>query len=137
MTSPNPLTVEEAIYFYSKLGEYRMPFGGFIVNRVHADALEETGAREQWLRLRDHPAEMFRFQWPGGVTGDLETTSLAERVAENFDRFQTLAETDAAEIARLKKTCDGPHFWRTVPAFDLDVHDLSALARLNTGLFGC
>ena len=134
VTSPDPLTVEEAIYFYSKLGEYRMPFGGFIVNRVHADALEDDGAREEWQRQREHPAEMFGSL---GVTEPLgpTSTSLAGRIADNFERVQALAQMDAAEIARLKKTCDGPHFWRTVPAFDLDVHDLSALARLNTDLF--
>ena len=127
VTSPNPLEVEEAEFFFRKLAEYRMPFGGFIVNRVHADALKATGAREQWLRMRDHPAEILQSL---GVTG-----ILAERMAEHFDRVQALAEMDAAEIAHLKKMCEGPHFWRTVPAFDLDVHDLSALARLNTYLF--
>jgi hypothetical protein len=106
-----------------------MPVGGVIVNRVHADALDETGAGEQWQRMRRHPAEIFRSL---GATGPLP---LAERIADNFDRFQTLAEADAAQIAHLKKTCQGPHFWRTVPAFELDVHDLSALAHLNTFLF--
>jgi anion-transporting ArsA/GET3 family ATPase len=129
VTSPAPPTVEEAEFFFGKLAEYRMPFGGVIVNRVHADALDETGAGEQWQRMRSHPAEIFRSL---GATGPLP---LAERIADNFDRFQTLAEADAAQIAHLKKTCQGPHFWRTVPAFELDVHDLSALAHLNTYLF--
>jgi anion-transporting ArsA/GET3 family ATPase len=129
VTSPAPPTVEEAEFFFGKLAEYRMPVGGVIVNRVHADALDETGAGEQWQRMRSHPAEIFRSL---GATGPLP---LAERIADNFDRFQTLAEADAAQIAHLKKTCQGPHFWRTVPAFELDVHDLSALAHLNTFLF--
>ena len=129
VTSPAPSTVEEAEFLFGKLAEYRMPFGGVIVNRVHADALEETGASEQWLRMRHDPAEIFRSL---GATG---TLPLAERIADNFDRFQTLAEADAAQIAHLMKTCQGSHFWRTVPAFELDVHDLSALAHLNAYLF--
>jgi anion-transporting ArsA/GET3 family ATPase len=129
VTSPAPATVEEAEFLFGKLAEYRMPFGGVIVNRVHADALEESGAAEQWQRMRDHPAGIFRSL---GVAG---TLPLAERIADNFDRVQTLAEADAAEIAHLERTCSGPHFWRTVPAFELDVHDLSALAHLNTYLF--
>lgn len=129
VTSPASTTAAEAEFLFAKLAEYRMPFGGVIVNRVHADALAETGAGEQWRRMRDHPAEIFRSL---GATG---TLALAERIAGNFDRVQTLAEADAAEIARLEKTCRGPHFWRTVPAFELDVHDLSALAHLNTDLF--
>jgi anion-transporting ArsA/GET3 family ATPase len=129
VTSPAPSTVKEAEFLFGKLAEYRMPFGGIIVNRVHADALEEPGAREQWQRMRHDPAEIFRSL---GATGPL---ALAERIADNFDRFQTLAEADAAQIAHLEKTCYGRHFRRTVPAFELDVHDLSALAHLNTYLF--
>ncbi len=129
VTSPDPPTVEEAEFFFRKLTEHRMPFGGFIVNRVHADALAETGAREQWLSMRDHPAEILRTL---GVTG---TLALAERISENFDCYQVLVEMDAAAIAHLERTCQGPQFWRKVPAFELDVHDLSALACLNTYLF--
>lgn len=129
VTSPSPPTVKEAEFFFWKLAEYRMPFGGFIVNRVHADALEDAGAKEEWQRMRDHPAEMLQSL---GVTG---TLSLAGRMAENFDRFQALAEMDASEIARLEKICHSSPFWRTVPAFDLDVHDLSALVHVNTYLF--
>jgi anion-transporting ArsA/GET3 family ATPase len=129
VTSPNPLTMEEAEFFFRKLAEYRMPFGGFIVNRVNADALAEDGAKDHWLRMRGHPAEIFQaLSLPG-------TPALAERMADNFDRVQALSEMDAAEVARLKNICAGPHFWRTVPAFELDVHDLSALARVNTYLF--
>ena len=67
-----------------------------------------------------------------GVTG---TISLAERLVVNFERFQTLAETDAAQVAHLERMCVGPHFWRAVPAFELDIHDLSGLARVNRYLF--
>ena len=129
VTSPAPSAVEEAEYLFRKVTEYRMAFGGFIVNRVHANALDETGASEAWRRLKDHPAGILESL---GVTGSLP---LAERIAENFDRVQMLAERDAAQIARLQRACPGPQFWRTVPAFDLDVHDLSALARVNRSLF--
>jgi len=129
VTSPNPLTVDEAIYFHRKLAEYRMPFSGFIVNRVHADALGEPGATEAWQRMRVDPAQIFQAL---GVTG---SAPLASRVTESFDRFQALAEMDAAQIERLRQTCAGPHLWRVVPAFDVDVHDLSDLARVNRYLF--
>ena len=123
------LTIEEATYFHRKLIEYRMPFGGFIVNRVHADALREPGANEEWELMRNEPVRIFQAV---GVTG---TPLLAARIAENFDRFQALAEMDAAGIARLKQTCAGSHLWRIVPAFDFDLHDLADLARVNGHLF--
>lgn len=129
VASPHPLTVEEAAYFHRKLSEYRMPFGGFIVNRVHADALGGVDAQQLWQQMRGDPDRIFQAL---GVTG---TRELAERVAENFDRFQMLAEMDAAGVARLRRLCAGPHLWRIVPAFDLDLHDLSDLARVNRYLF--
>jgi anion-transporting ArsA/GET3 family ATPase len=129
VTSPAPSTVEEAEFFFGKLAEYRMPIGGVVVNRVHEDALEEAGAGEAWIQMRQDPAGILRSL---GAEG---SPALAERIAVNFDRFQVLAEADAAQIAHLERTCRGPHFWRTVPAFELDVHDLSALAHLNTWLF--
>jgi anion-transporting ArsA/GET3 family ATPase len=129
VTSPNPSTVDEAQFFFRKLGEHRMPFGGFIVNRVHANPLEDTGARAEWERLRLEPAGILTAL---GLTG---TPALAGAVAQTFDREQVLADADAIEITRLMTSCPGPHFWRMVPAFDLDVHDLSALARVNTYLF--
>jgi anion-transporting ArsA/GET3 family ATPase len=141
VTSPNPLTIEEAIFFFAKLAEYRMPFGGFVVNRVHADALVDNEAKEVWRRMREDPAEILGRLGATGATASTTSTvstlsqGLAERMAENFDRFQTLAETDAAEVGRLRRACPGTHFWRTVPAFDLDIHDLSGLARVNRYLF--
>ena len=56
-------------------------------------------------------------------------------MAEHFDRMQSSAEMDASQMGRLRRACPGQHFWRTVPAFDLDVHDLSGLARVNRHLF--
>jgi anion-transporting ArsA/GET3 family ATPase len=129
VTSPHPLTVEEARFFFGKLGEYRMPFGGFVVNQVHADALVEEGAAEAWRRLRQDPAEILRTLSVDG------SASLAERIAENVERFQMLAERDATGVARLQAACPGPYFWRLIPALDLDVSDLGGLARIDTYLF--
>jgi len=129
VTSPDPLTVDDTTYFHRKLREYRMPFGGFIVNRVHADALGESGANDAWRLMRSEPVRIFQAV---GVTG---TPALAARIVENFECLQTLAERDAAGIERLRNACPGPHVWRTVPAFDLDLHDLSDLARVNRHLF--
>jgi anion-transporting ArsA/GET3 family ATPase len=133
VTSPNPLTVDEAIYFHRKLLEYRLPFGGFIVNRVHADALSGHGAKSAWMRLRREPAAILRH---AGAPGAQKHASLAARLVASIDRLQALAAIDAAEVERRQEQCRGPHFMRSVPAFDLDVHDLGALARVNPHLFG-
>ena len=129
VTSPNPLTVDEALHFHRKLVEYRMPLGGFVVNRVHGHALGDPGAKEAWDALRQEPAQILR-----GV--DLPAGSdLAVRVAENLERFEALAQLDSAQLDRLERAWPGPHLRRTVPAFDVDVHDLSGLTRINRYLF--
>lgn len=130
VTSPNPLAIEEAIYFYKKLGEYRMPFGGFVVNRVHANPLQHDGARAEWQRMRQEPAQILRAL---GLNGD---ASIAGRMAENLESVLALAEMDAAQVLRLEHASAGNHLRRIVPAFTLDVHDLSGLARVNEHLFG-
>jgi anion-transporting ArsA/GET3 family ATPase len=129
VTSPNPRTVDEAIDFYQKLIDRGMPLSGFILNRVHADALAEPGATEAWETMRQDPARILR-----GL--DLPAhADLAVRVAENFERFEVLARMDTAQIARLERACPGPFARRTVPVFDRDVHDLSGLTRINHYLF--
>jgi len=129
VTSPHPLTVDEAKFFYGKLLEYRMPFGGFVVNRVHADALNEDGAAEAWDQLAREPA---RILVQLGIDAALD---LGVRLAANFMRVQTLARADARQIARLEALCPASPLWRFVPAFDVDVHDLSGLSRVNQYLF--
>jgi anion-transporting ArsA/GET3 family ATPase len=129
VTSPNPATIDEARYFFFKLAEYRMPFGGFVVNRVHANAFAEAGAKEAWARIAARPA---------GILETLQMAPDAELAAgmvENFSRVEALGEADALQIERLKTACPGAHEWRSVPAFDVDIHDLSGLSRIGRHVF--
>jgi anion-transporting ArsA/GET3 family ATPase len=129
VTTPSPQTVDEASYFYRRLVEYRMPVAGFIVNRVHRDALGEPGAKSAWDALRRDPARML----PGLRLP--ARSDLAARVADTFDAFELLARRDAAQIARLERACPVARLRRTVPAFDVDVHDLAGLGKINGHLF--
>jgi anion-transporting ArsA/GET3 family ATPase len=114
VTSPDPHTVDEAMYFCAKLAEYRMALGGFVVNRVHPESLNGPGVRDAWEHVKG---------------------SLDPRTVQNFDRLQALAGLDRVQIDRLQTACPGPRFLRAIPAFDRDIHDLAGLARLNGHLF--
>src|SRR5712692_1270546 len=45
VAGPTRAALEEALYFHERLREKRMPFLGFIVNRVHPDPGQEVGSR--------------------------------------------------------------------------------------------
>jgi anion-transporting ArsA/GET3 family ATPase len=123
VASPTAETIDEAIFFYRKLQIASMPFGGFIVNRVQESALTTPAALDEWTDLRRTPDPLS------------PEPDLARRLVENFEAREALAAAHAEHLGLLRQRCPGPHFWRTVPAFDADVHDLAGLARVNDRLF--
>ncbi|HYF26738.1 MAG TPA: ArsA-related P-loop ATPase [Baekduia sp.] len=117
VASPEREPVEEAIFFRGKLDEAGMPFGGLIVNRVHmlAPDEEEPGVAELAEQL-------------GG------DDKLAAKVVRTLQDFRTLAERDAAAIARLKGEI-GDEDPVLVPHLDGDVHDVDGLVAVHKHLF--
>jgi anion-transporting ArsA/GET3 family ATPase len=107
VTAPRHDPVEEAIFFHRKLRDAGMPFGGLVVNRMHAaphgDVPEELGA------------------------------ALGARVTESMRELTVLAEGDAANVERLRAELGDPAV--VVPELDDDVHDVEGLARMRGHLF--
>jgi anion-transporting ArsA/GET3 family ATPase len=120
VTSPEREPVEEAIFFTGKLRESGMPFGGLIVNRVHA---LDGGATP--LTPEDVAARL----------GEELGTRLAAKVARTYGEALAVAERDAAAIARLTAET-GDHSPVIVPELDGDVHDVAGLAAVHEHLFG-
>ena len=110
VASPEREPVEEAIYFGAKLSEAGLPFGGLVVNRVHAP-----------------------------VTGELDTSGLgpelATKVSEAAAEVAMLAERDAAAVARLR-TALGDDDPVLVPHLSGDVHDVDGLVAMYRHLWG-
>jgi anion-transporting ArsA/GET3 family ATPase len=116
---PQGEPISEAVYFHRKLVEAKLPFGGVIVNKVHAFNGDAAGdGADLRPALRD-------------ALGDDE---LAERVAVNFAEYRTLAQRDAANIDHLAAEMRTRSVIR-VPYLDEDVHDLAGLAEINRYLF--
>jgi hypothetical protein len=114
VTAPRHDPVEEAIYFHRKLRDAGMPFGGLVVNRLHAAAPSVNGAAA--LEERIGPA----------LTGRVET-SAREQAA--------LAARDEANLARLLTELGDPPAV-VVPEFEDDVHDVEGLALMRAHLLG-
>ena len=117
--APQGEPISEAVYFHRKLVEARLPFGGVIVNKVHAgyDVAESPDAVASEL------AEL--------VADD----DLARRAAENLDDFRRLSARDRRNIERLARELRARAVIQ-VPYFDEDVHDLAGLMEVNRYLFG-
>ena len=132
VTAPEREPIEEAIYFWRRLTEASLPFGGVIVNKVHHDYLqwaEEESGIDSGDALEQLVGELARSL---DVSGD--GSRLAAKVYENFRHYRTLARRDRENIDLLTKTLDEERIVQ-VPYLDEDVHDLEGLARVNSFLF--
>jgi anion-transporting ArsA/GET3 family ATPase len=114
VTAPRHDPVEEAIYFHRKLRDAGMPFGGLVVNRLHAAAPPADGAAA--LEERIGPA----------LTG---------RVEASARELGALAARDQANLARLLAELDDPPAV-VVPELEDDVHDVEGLALMRAHLLG-
>jgi anion-transporting ArsA/GET3 family ATPase len=111
VAGPSPLVLDETLYFHRRLGEKKMPFLGFVVNRVHPD-----------------PAA-------GGFGGPRARVDpeLAERLLESYRDQQTLVRAERKSIGRLEvETGERPIL---VPELEQDVHDLRGLREVAEALF--
>ena len=134
VTAPQREAIDEGVYFWRRLKEARLPFGGVVVNKVHHDFVRplepgtfttERSARIEEQTLAQLPADLEQ------VIGDAD---LAARVGENFERYRALAERDRENMARLTERLEEDCVL-CVPYFDEDVHDLDGLAQVNRYLF--
>jgi anion-transporting ArsA/GET3 family ATPase len=114
VTAPRHDPVEEAIYFHAKLRAAGMPFGGLVVNRLHAAPALDGGL-------------------PGALAGELGS-GLAGRVQTAAREVAALAARDAANLAHLRDRLGDP-VAIVVPELDDDVHDVEGLALVRAHLF--
>jgi anion-transporting ArsA/GET3 family ATPase len=115
VTAPRHDPVEEALHFHRKLRDAGMPFGGVVVNRVHAAAPAEDGL-------------------PAGLAEELGP-ALAGRVGAATRELAALGRRDRAELERLLEDLGHPPAV-VVPELEDDVHDLAGLARVEAHLLG-
>jgi anion-transporting ArsA/GET3 family ATPase len=111
VTSPQALTIGEALQFHEQLGKYHFHVGAVIANRVQpATGAPDAAALESALRgLPKLPSDF------------------PERLRRALTDAETLYRADQGELARLRKA--GIHPLELLQR-DRDVHDLPALAAL-------
>jgi anion-transporting ArsA/GET3 family ATPase len=111
VTSPQALTIGEALQFHEQLGKYRFYVGAVIANRVQPPTgVGDMAAFEAALRKLPAAAK-----------------DLPERLRQALADAETLWRADQNELARLRQAGIRPLELRQR---DRDVHDLPALAAL-------
>lgn len=141
VTSPSKLTLTETRYFYDKLRESQMPFGGFIVNRVHNNYLppgvtidplklawvENTDDRKALL---DRIPEVQGLKLYGARVGDLVSDLL-----DNYANLEILAAGEQKNLEMIRRVREPSQLFIQVPFFDQDIFDAEGLLRFNRVLF--
>ena len=133
VTSPNPLTIEEALFFHKALRDDGIATAAVVVNRVQRDPRrhggpETVGTLQEALRL----AQIKDTAAPP-VAGGAAGAPLSERLCQTLTEQATLADLDRREIERLRGTLAGVPLY-SVPRLRKDVHDLAGLWQIDSYL---
>jgi anion-transporting ArsA/GET3 family ATPase len=132
VTAPEREPIEEAIYFWRRLTESKLPFGGVVVNKVHHDYLQWAEDR-QGLDSSD-ALDQLAGDLERSLDGSGNGSSLAAEVYENFKNYRVLAQRDRENIAELTRQLEEDRIIQ-VPYLDEDVHDVGGLEQINRFLF--
>ena len=122
VSSAEPMSVDEAIYFYERLASSKMPLGAFVVNRVHSVAPSSIDRETLIAKLTARPELR-------GYSPD-DMVQVASDLDRTHKEFQSLAEIDAKQVARLSARSAGAAPVVTVPFFDQDIYDVSGLSQM-------
>ncbi len=131
VTSPDPMTVDEARFMQARLLDESIPFGGFIVNRVHKPYLAREALQTPAAELAQQLAVCL-----GRDPNDGQMEDLGQALIQNALDFQTLADLDAQTLRGLRERTGNRTLIRHVPYFSRDIHSFEGLNQVRQELFG-
>lgn len=132
VTAPDPLTLDEALDFYGRLGDEQVQVGGFVVNRVHTewvDADELDRPLVNVVSMLGEASSAFDHLGPDALR------EFAERLVQNARDFEALSSMDRKTIERLTRAVPDHIPIRRVPFFSTDIHSLRGLELVRRALF--
>jgi anion-transporting ArsA/GET3 family ATPase len=130
VASPEPMAVQEALYFHERLIKAKMPFTGFVVNRVHP---------HRPIAIDKAAVEKLLAQTPSIAALGLSGTSLrmaSDALFAAHADLEVLARADQASIERLRAVDGRGVALVEVPFLSEDVHDVTRLVDLGRYLVG-
>lgn len=138
VTAPKELTLDESEFFYKKLAEMRVSFGGFIVNRVSPDYLGGLTAEGADFAAMETPdlARWLDAQLAEELRGRKVGAETRRELAENLAFTHALSEADRKSVAAFAARFPGDVPMHRVPRFDRDIYDFDGLLKIARALFG-
>jgi anion-transporting ArsA/GET3 family ATPase len=124
VTSPNPLAMEEAIFFARRLSEAGMRRDAIVINGMRP-LFAEPSANDREL------AKLVAAHLPS-----MDAERAVGRMRRALDDARIRAIADRLEADRLRQRAGSDELYVEVPAFEQDVHELSALAEVASYLTG-
>jgi anion-transporting ArsA/GET3 family ATPase len=131
VTAPDTLTVEEALFFYDRLGNSKLNVDGFVVNRVHPKWVPQETLDQGQDSLAAHLKTLAQ----GSSDPAPALDQLTELLVENAAQFQLRATQDALSIEKMRDTLPSEIPILRVPFFNQDIHSLQGLDRARRSLF--
>jgi anion-transporting ArsA/GET3 family ATPase len=125
VASPEPMAMREALYFHERLVAAKMPFIGFVVNKVHPTLPIRADAPAIAAALEKHPAVAGL-----GLSGTTRSMAAQSLFTAHGD-IETLAEADRAAITQLRGAGGKQSLLIEVPLLRDDVHDVERLVGLE------
>lgn len=130
IAAPNPVSIEEALYFHSKIDRFQIPFGGFIINRVQPPI---SGNGQDLARL---PVEIpvLAERMSREFSGYRTLPALLPKLSSNLQDYLALRAQEQNEIKRLASVLSPDQFLIQVPRLDQDVHDIEGIRQIAGAL---
>ena len=126
VTSPNPHTTQEALFFHQALHKDGIGTAAVIVNRVQRDPRRHGGPDN--LPALKEALQLAQIK-------DTGSPLLSERLCQTLNEQATLADLDRREVERLHQALRGVPLF-SVPRLRKDVHDLAGLWQIDRYLSG-
>jgi anion-transporting ArsA/GET3 family ATPase len=132
VASPEPMAVREALAFHERLASARMPFVGFVVNKVFVARPLPAGATARSIEdaLAAHPA-VAKLE----VSGTSRAMAAQAMLAAHSE-IEALASADRRAIEQLRAAGGPAALVIQVPMLRDDVHDVDRLISLERYLLG-
>ncbi len=124
VASPEPMAVREALFFHERLLTAKMPFVGFVVNKIHPALPITADVSQIASALAAQPSVAAL-----GLSGTTRTMA-AQALFTAHGELETLAEADRTALAKLHDAGKGALLVQ-VPLLRDDVHDVDRLVGLE------